>query len=634
MSKTIKITNKTKVKKKKFKKNSKYPIDFKIEEYSLRKKKKNKKKMALKDYVEKKIKFNEMSTRNFKINNKNKSIEMKLKKKNKDLSKNKQIHSRLDKNHYRTKSNFNVLSNNSSSKESVLEKFFPNFNKEILKKKKNKNNSKRDLYKSLKKKSNNNVHKISFTKTLIKREKTFNSFNVLKKKKDKVDKNSKKFYNFNKKKAFKKKNSKEKNIFKNIDLTPIFKNEEYLYKFFDLIYKSEDIYDLFKEYIDFIQDQNLEPFLEFFDSKIKKNYKSAFILERTTLMLCFYLLITKKYKREIIFLKKLIFAVYSNMYSFIFLLINLMSEDQISFKNQNLISQMITRDFQKYDVKLSKNVCNNNQKCLKYIELQLKTLKPDILNSIMKIIEFVDDFGLSEGFNYLFNIFSELYQEKGLIKKETPTKKKIIKKDISIPVNNNSEKSLENSIDKSSFLSDITKKENYVLVLDLDETLVHFDDEGGENKVYFRPYVEKFLKKMHEYYEIIIFTAALKEYADPIIDYLDPENKMITKRFYRRDTLFVNGEYSLKDLEKVGKDLSKVIIIDNIPENFNKQIKNGIFIKSWYGDDNDTCLLGLIPILEEVVNSSTPDVRIFLSDYKRKLIEKINKGSLNPQTHL
>jgi len=60
-------------------------------------------------------------------------------------------------------------------------------------------------------------------------------------------------------------------------------------------------------------------------------------------------------------------------------------------------------------------------------------------------------------------------------------------------------------------------------VLDLDETLVHYKEEQNEGKIYFRPYLDLFLKEMDKYYNIMIFTAAIQEYADVIIDHLDPQ---------------------------------------------------------------------------------------------------------------
>jgi len=64
---------------------------------------------------------------------------------------------------------------------------------------------------------------------------------------------------------------------------------------------------------------------------------------------------------------------------------------------------------------------------------------------------------------------------------------------------------------------------------------------------------------------------------------IDPNRQIFAKRLYRQDTQMVDGELLVKDLIKTGKDLSKVLIIDNIPENFRRQPDNGIFINTWTG---------------------------------------------------
>ena len=71
---------------------------------------------------------------------------------------------------------------------------------------------------------------------------------------------------------------------------------------------------------------------------------------------------------------------------------------------------------------------------------------------------------------------------------------------------------------------------------------------------------------MHPYFEIVIFTAAVKDYADWILDRLD-SNKLISHRLYRCSTTEQNGVF-LKDLSKLGRDLSRTLIIDNNPANF------------------------------------------------------------------
>jgi CTD small phosphatase-like protein 2 len=415
-----------------------------------------------------------------------------------------------------------------------------------------------------------------------------------------------------------------KKLFSKLDLSLLFKNEDYIYQFFVAIYEKKDIYDIFKNYIDFIQDNSLEVYIKLIDKKLRNSYKNSFILENTTLMIIFYLLLNRNYENEIIFIRNLILSVYSNLYSFIFLIIDSLSDnDEICAKYLKDIERITNREIKKYNVKLSRNLKENNWKILKYIKLQIKLFEPKVFNSILKILEFLDDFDLREGFDYLLKTFSEIYNKKGAISTNSKVEAKKEFLDVEAIIENSSEKS-------STVFSDTSRNFTYTLVLDLDETLVHCKEENNEGKVFFRPYVDHFLEEMSKYYEIFIFTAALEEYANEVLDYLDPEKKVISQRFYRQHL----GENSVKDLTKLDRDLSKCIIIDNLPENFDKQQDNGIFIKSWYNNDsNDTALKELIPILKEIVQKKTPDVRVFLKNYRQKMIDKIKRGSLNPKDH-
>lgn len=65
----------------------------------------------------------------------------------------------------------------------------------------------------------------------------------------------------------------------------------------------------------------------------------------------------------------------------------------------------------------------------------------------------------------------------------------------------------------------------YTLVLDLDETLIHFEagksnggNEEEEGFYMIRPGCSKFLKDLSKLYEIVVFTAAMPDYADWILD--------------------------------------------------------------------------------------------------------------------
>ena len=100
---------------------------------------------------------------------------------------------------------------------------------------------------------------------------------------------------------------------------------------------------------------------------------------------------------------------------------------------------------------------------------------------------------------------------------------------------------------------------------------------------------------MAKYYEVVIFTAAMQEYADWILDRLD-ENKSISHRLYRQHTA-QEGSFFLKDLNMIGRELSRTIIVDNVAENFQRTPDNGIFIRTWMDDPDDCALIELCPIL-------------------------------------
>ena len=85
----------------------------------------------------------------------------------------------------------------------------------------------------------------------------------------------------------------------------------------------------------------------------------------------------------------------------------------------------------------------------------------------------------------------------------------------------------------------------------MDETLVHYDQRRRIFRP--RPHVQNFLKEISKNWEIVVFTAGLKDYADWILNELDPQ-KYITKRLYRDSCTLRRGVY-LKDLRKLGRDL-------------------------------------------------------------------------------
>lgn len=161
------------------------------------------------------------------------------------------------------------------------------------------------------------------------------------------------------------------------------------------------------------------------------------------------------------------------------------------------------------------------------------------------------------------------------------------------------------------------QKGKKTLVLDLDETLVHssfkpipnpdfvisIELENVIHKVYVRkrPGVDNFLRVVGEKFEVVVFTASLAKYADPLLDILD-KGKIVKTRLFREACVQHYGNY-VKDLTHLGRTLEHTIIIDNSPFSYMFQPDNAIPISSWFNDRNDRQLYDLIPFLESLIHA-------------------------------
>ena len=160
------------------------------------------------------------------------------------------------------------------------------------------------------------------------------------------------------------------------------------------------------------------------------------------------------------------------------------------------------------------------------------------------------------------------------------------------------------------FLGKKNPKYKYTLVLDLDETIVHYIKYKNSEYIQVRPYLDDFIKELSQFYEIIIFTASFKSYADLAINGIDPEKK-IKYRLYRQHTTKIGNTF-IKDLAKLGRDLKKVIIIDNCSDNYSLQPKNGINVIDFVGNEDDDILFHLKKDLINLHKKNPDDVRPYL----------------------
>ncbi len=156
-------------------------------------------------------------------------------------------------------------------------------------------------------------------------------------------------------------------------------------------------------------------------------------------------------------------------------------------------------------------------------------------------------------------------------------------------------------------------------MLDLDETLVHssFQAVRADAGVSFftipveiersvhdinvirRPGLDEFLRAVGSIYEVVIFTASLAKYANPVVDTIDTSH-VVKHRLFREHCVFEEGNY-VKDLSMLGRDLKSTIIIDNSAVSYQFQPENAIPCSNFIDDPNDTDLYELVPLLEALV---------------------------------
>ena len=185
-------------------------------------------------------------------------------------------------------------------------------------------------------------------------------------------------------------------------------------------------------------------------------------------------------------------------------------------------------------------------------------------------------------------------------------------------------------IAKSINFENLQKSEKKLLILDLDETLIHADldytyegkikydtvlyfDSDEENNIpiplIIRPEMYQFLNYASKEFDLVIFTASDQQYADTIINYIEKDKKYFKMRLYRNNCIFIEPGLYIKDLRIFSdyKKMEDIIILDNSLFSFANQLNNGILITSFFDDKTDTFLSNVKDYLDYIKNEK--DIR-------------------------
>lgn len=143
------------------------------------------------------------------------------------------------------------------------------------------------------------------------------------------------------------------------------------------------------------------------------------------------------------------------------------------------------------------------------------------------------------------------------------------------------------------------------MIFDLDETLIHCKEDQSspadvkvtvkfptgeciEAGINVRPYAKQILRNLSQHFEVLVFTASHSCYANPVIDYLDPEKKYVQKRLFRQNCMEVTQGLYVKDLEVLkDRSLKDVVLVDNAAYSYSMQLSNGIPILPFYERKDD-----------------------------------------------
>ena len=215
-------------------------------------------------------------------------------------------------------------------------------------------------------------------------------------------------------------------------------------------------------------------------------------------------------------------------------------------------------------------------------------------------------------------------------------KKRNVFGDLSIKKNNNENnetKIINNKLIKKKFVKrkKETKIENpfiksplmkkYSLILSLDKTLSYKNNKT--NAIILRNGLFSFLSTIKPFFELILFSIDSQDFSYPIINMIENDKKYFDYKFYKDHCVLYKNNL-IKDLTLIGRDLSKIIIVDNNETCFELNKENGIKISSFYGDNNDNKLFELKNILKEIYFKNYNDVRLALKEFHNDIINKVS----------
>lgn len=143
-----------------------------------------------------------------------------------------------------------------------------------------------------------------------------------------------------------------------------------------------------------------------------------------------------------------------------------------------------------------------------------------------------------------------------------------------------------------------------------------------------RPFARLVIEELSRVFEIVIFTASHDCYANPVVDFLDPSGKFVTKRLFREHCRQVSEGLYVKDLTIFkNRNLKNLVLIDNAAYSYSLQLDNGIPILPFYSNKKDSELRELADFLFSLAH--VEDVRPILRERLKNQFISDNSKNMN-----
>lgn len=173
----------------------------------------------------------------------------------------------------------------------------------------------------------------------------------------------------------------------------------------------------------------------------------------------------------------------------------------------------------------------------------------------------------------------------------------------------------ENNIEK--ILPEIdAKKYKYIVILELDETLVHYCEEKDNYFVIVRYGCENFIEYINNFCEVIVVSTSGIEYSDIIINNLDKNKSLINNRIY-------NDNFKDLDLSKINRDMNKTFFICHEYNFLNAPKSNIIKLKEFDGDEKDKEFIKLHEEFKKIENEKIDDVKTIITEIQNNIEKEV-----------